>query len=493
MIDSTTPFIHKFQTTDNYYIYDVYTNQFILVDDVIFQIIDDYGVLSNIDVISKWEKTFSESNIKKALNAIDEFQRKGYFLPGIFTKMKIPMSKDDIIDRLENNIKHIVLNLTEKCNMRCKYCVYGGTYFYERNHSNLTMNYDVIKKAISFYINHSKKHQYKCISFYGGEPLLVYNRIKYSKDVVYELDPNNNYKFRIDTNGLMIKDCDLLEFLVKNECELQVSIDGPKLAHDKYRVDINGEPTHDRIIDNLERIYNKYINFYNNNVSFATTVSLSNNLLELNNYYKENHLFQNHNISISSINVNDTKFFELYPEELYSKQREEINQLKDNYIKARINNTEPTIVEESFIGKNLVAIHARMINESSRLMTINGCCIPGLKKIFVSTTGEYHPCEKVGNAILMGDVDKGINIDYIFNTMNTYIENSEKECLKCWGAKLCGVCFANTRTSDKLDFIKKGNYCETVLQSLHNNFIIYATIMEKNPHAFDFVKNMVFE
>ncbi|MBR4922939.1 MAG: radical SAM protein [Bacteroidaceae bacterium] len=82
------------------------------------------------------------------------------------------------------NLSHLVFEVTDACNLRCKYCAYGEFYddYDERNNRYLP-----IEKAIKLinylysqwtsYRNTASKNNI-LISFYGGEPLLNFRFIK---------------------------------------------------------------------------------------------------------------------------------------------------------------------------------------------------------------------------------------------------------------------------------------------------------------------------
>lgn len=80
--------------------------------------------------------------------------------------------------------KQLILNVTEDCNMRCKYCVYSGNYTNNRVHSNIYMSETIAKKSVIKYLEQFKiKRKYNIssqpiISFFGGEPLLNFELIK---------------------------------------------------------------------------------------------------------------------------------------------------------------------------------------------------------------------------------------------------------------------------------------------------------------------------
>ena len=46
------------------------------------------------------------------------------------------------------------MQVTQNCNLRCKYCVYSGSYS-NRVHSNKRMSFETAKSAIDFLYAHS--------------------------------------------------------------------------------------------------------------------------------------------------------------------------------------------------------------------------------------------------------------------------------------------------------------------------------------------------
>jgi uncharacterized protein len=122
----------------------------------------------------------------------------------------------------------------------------------------------------------------------------------------------------------------------------------------------------------------------------------------------------------------------------------------------------------------------------------NGICVPGVRKLFVDVEGKFYPCEKVGRAFCIGNANKGIEIKKVRSMIKRYIEESRKDCLNCWAVRLCGICFTSVRKGNKFDFERKKDSCVNQRNSLHNALTLYAKIMEKNPKAFDFIKDMTF-
>ena len=81
-------------------------------------------------------------------------------------------------NQLLRNRAQITLELTEKCNMRCKYCIYQEGQGGYREFGNHDMTFEVAKLAIDDLIEHSQDEKVIFVSFYGGEPLLKFDLLK---------------------------------------------------------------------------------------------------------------------------------------------------------------------------------------------------------------------------------------------------------------------------------------------------------------------------
>ncbi len=486
-------FIYKFQSQSGlFYIYDVNTSQFLCVDKITYDVMDDYALLPIGDIISKWANKYCKSDIKNTLKAIEFSRKKGFFLANGFKKMMTPYSQEYLKESISSAIGFMTLNITKNCNMRCKYCSFSGSYFYERHHSSESMTKKVIEKTILYYLTHSKNSPAKSISFYGGEPLTEFDKIVYSINILSNFKHNAEYRRRIDTNGILLGNQEIIDFIWGNNFSLQVSLDGPIESHDKYRRDVNDRPTFLRIMNNLNLLRKSNESFYNKHISFAITFAPRHNLLKINDFFEKEPLVKGHSFIVSAVRWEDTTFFERFSEEDFLIRKRQIEKLKERYISARINNKEPTSFEKGLFEKKLMLIHARAINEKFQAISMNGCCIPGLRRIFVDTDGKFYPCERVGNAYNIGDIDMGLDINKINEVVDNYIEQSEADCLKCWGLKLCSVCFSYARKGNEFSLERKRERCRRALRVLHDDFVTYATILERNSQAFDFVRNTKF-
>ena len=114
--------------------------------------------------------------------------------------------------------------LTDRCNFRCSYC-----YQEKRNGS---LNFPTLARTIDFF--HPFFAQECILSFYGGEPLLVFDLIQRAVKHVDGLptEQRRKIRFSLTTNGSLLNE-KTLEFLAEHEFSLVLSFDG--LAQDFTR------------------------------------------------------------------------------------------------------------------------------------------------------------------------------------------------------------------------------------------------------------------
>jgi len=129
--------------------------------------------------------------------------------------------------------KSIFLNMTDACNLRCRYC------FVEKNPHFMT--YQIAQDAIDLLIDinrelYDKTKQSCSVQLFGGEPTLMWDSIivpliQHCKDIGAL---NTRIKFGITTNGILL-DEEKMNFLEDNQISVLFSIDGTKETQDFNR------------------------------------------------------------------------------------------------------------------------------------------------------------------------------------------------------------------------------------------------------------------
>jgi len=129
--------------------------------------------------------------------------------------------------------------ITNLCNLNCKYCKVEHNICRGREYS---IKKRKILSVLSFFKRISDKNSPKIIQITGGEPLLVFDLVKYVVEKSRQILQKNHWVV-LFTNGTLLNKNKAI-FLSKNKVKVVVSIDLSKKSHDTFRVDRNGKGTY---------------------------------------------------------------------------------------------------------------------------------------------------------------------------------------------------------------------------------------------------------
>jgi len=123
-------------------------------------------------------------------------------------------------------ISNLTFIVTDDCNYNCSYC--------PQKKEKKTITHETIRAAVDFFYPFLKSNDQIHAIFYGGEPLLAFDKIKYTVLLLLEKNKkeNKNLEFTMTTNGSLLTG-EMLEFFNAHGFALQLSFDG--LAQDKGR------------------------------------------------------------------------------------------------------------------------------------------------------------------------------------------------------------------------------------------------------------------
>ena len=131
----------------------------------------------------------------------------------------------------------------------------------------------------------------------------------------------------------------------------------------------------------------------------------------------------------------------------------------------------------------MMIIHKRLLTETPiQQYGMNGCCVPGQRRIYVTTKGEFLHCEKVGNIPCLGNVNEGFDKEKIKKLyVEDFIEEAKEYCKECWAVNLCTLCYVNCYDANGLHLSYRHNSCRNERKYLEDNLRRYHALMEANP------------
>ena len=188
------------------------------------------------------------------------------------------------------------LVLSEKCNLACKYCFLGNANTNIIHHQMPMMDKEIADKALQYFSFQNKTHpewfgHSKEIIFYGGEPLLNFETLKYVIDRCREMQINNEItaamNFSMVTNGLLL-DREKIHFLKENNVAISISIDGIDSESNCNRVNKSGKPIYDDLLETLELVKESEYEVGLSITLTERTISNPNDIISLLDKYKIN-------------------------------------------------------------------------------------------------------------------------------------------------------------------------------------------------------------
>ncbi len=385
--------------------------------------------------------------------------------------------EDKYYDTLFDEISHLMINVTDSCNMRCKYCVYGGNYKNERVHGCGKIEADTIKKIIDRFLQLTNNNKL-IFNFYGGEPFLCFSEIE--KSVSYINRTTNNSQIYITTNGTLLNEQVCRWFADTSNVHIYISIAGVPSIHDKLRVFANGSPTFDVISDNLKRLRSFNPKAYKERVHFIFNLFDESQLIELQSFWSEHEIFSEvmdlpEVTFIDCVDDNGkVKNLSYEISQIYSSEKSPL----EEYIRLLSSNDHDNIIVKHYDDKFL-RIHNR---SSDTNPSLSGVCRPFIKKMFVDTSGKVHLCENFTFGEKFGSIFDTFPIDQTKELLTSYKEYRQTACSKCWANKLCSLCFRDVFDRDgSIDPVRASEICETEKSIVLNTLSEYCTVMEVSP------------
>lgn len=409
--------VHVFKQNDINAAIDTNSGSVHILDDITYDLLnnENFKEKSKLDMLNE---KYGKQAISEALEEIQSLIDK---------KM---LYSDEVI--LKNKIKPVFkalcLNVAHDCNLKCDYCFASQGDFGGRR---LLMPFEVGKKAFDFLIENSGNRRNLEVDFFGGEPLMNFDTVKrlveYGRKI--EKEKNKNFRFTITTNGVLLDD-EKIDYINKNCVNVVLSLDGRKEVNDNMRKTINNQGSYDFIVkkfqDTVKRrkgeTYFARGTFTNKNLDFTNDVIHMRDL-----GFKS--------ISIEPV-VTD-------PQEEYALREEHIEIIKKEYEKLALEYLESKKSED----KRFSFFHFNIdLNDGPCLYKKSIGCGAGTEYIAVTPEGHIYPCHQfVGNEdFIMGNVDKGIIDQKIYNMFGNVSVNSKEKCRDCWAKYYCsGGCHAN--------------------------------------------------
>ncbi|MBN1291732.1 MAG: radical SAM protein [Candidatus Latescibacteria bacterium] len=474
----------KFSVNGSRYLYDTTTNAIVKISETVYRILDDYLIHDAEYILKNYTVDISYEDLREALEWLKNAINLCCMLQPFFPKdFKTILNKSYIKSALASGIRQMALNITEQCNLRCSYCIYSGIYLSERTHNNFTMTWDIARRSIDYFVTHRKKGHKGNIAFYGGEPLIKWNLVKKCIKYIRNYCDPDQLDMNIITNGTLLNK-EIIQTLVDLEVNLYISLDGPRDVHDEYRKYKTGEGTYDHLIKTVKMIKVNFPQYYQKRIIFNGTFHIKNDILEIADFANQG-LFSNIPFRLNTIKTTDTDV-KLFTEKEYKEHHKRLDILLDRYLESLFNDNDfPYGLIHHVFGNVFTTLSTRQVGFSNNCGAPRGICVPGTVRLFVSSDGTFHVCEKFcPPGYDIGNCKIGIDVDKVRNLLEEVVSMSEELCQKCWAYRLCSHCFIHVLDRGKITIDQKRKNCERTKQKLLKSLERFVYLWEReNPDA----------
>ena len=267
--DTMNPIVIVRSNNGNFYIQNIINNQLIYIHPDLYE----YFSIRN---------TGKKETTPRANSTPSYYQKKYEFLKqyvlssqGSSTPLT-PQVKKEVINDNITNTQQLLFEVTDNCNLQCKYCGYGDLYSGYDERTNKDLEWEKANIFIDFFIKQWSGGKYPstgkpiAIGFYGGEPLL---NIVLIKKIIRYLEENApgkiSFQYHMTTNGLLIDKN--IDYLIEKKFNIAISLDGDK-KNQEYRVNKNGVNSFEKVSQNIKSIIKKDHVYFEKNVSFISVL-----------------------------------------------------------------------------------------------------------------------------------------------------------------------------------------------------------------------------
>lgn len=179
------------------------------------------------------------------------------------------------------NLQHlpqIIFEVTDACNLRCKYCAYADMYEGYDERENLKFPFNRAKLILDYLANIWENNKSEnvirpfTIGFYGGEPLL---NVPFIKEVMEYAEGLENIgrkiHYSMTTNAILLNK--YMDFLAEKKVQLLISLDGDEQGQ-SYRVDPIGRNSFQRVFKDVKLLQTMHPTYFERYVMFNSVLHI---------------------------------------------------------------------------------------------------------------------------------------------------------------------------------------------------------------------------
>ncbi|MGE3755822.1 MAG: radical SAM protein [Planctomycetota bacterium] len=364
----------------------------------------------------------------------------------------------------------MMLFMAQSCNLRCTYC-YGieGNYVDKGE----KMSPETAEAAVDYLMLNSPQRRHFYIYFFGGEPLLnfetIQHTVKYARQRAAEL--RKTVEFGITTNGTLLSD-KVVDFLVQEDFQICVSMDGSPEGHDVNRPTKGGSGSHRHVLAGIRKL--QAVCKRPGQLKIRATMSHQNHdPLAISRYFDASGI-TNYGIGTTFHRAGNTQGTDVTPDDMV-----EMDQVLDNAL--------DEVVQALAEGRRTPRYNPFYKTVGSMSMgstkAFIGCGVCRNDQ-GIGTDGRIYPCHRyVGlDSYVIGDVRSGVDPEKVRAVYKQVFDLWMNHCRNCWARYTCSsACVWQHSHDDGNLRIPDRDQCHAIRRSVRRSAWLSLHLSQKHP------------
>lgn len=367
-------------------------------------------------------------------------------------------------------LQTLVLNVTNQCNLSCKYCYeFGEDRVATPEGKPKFMSEETAEAAVDFLIANSSGRRAIHLTFFGGETLMnfkvVRSTIEYARAKAHEA--GKYVDFSLTTNATLLTP-PVIEFLTENLVGVTISIDGPKEMNDQLRVFSNGQGSYEVIAPRVRELLARHTTR-----PIGARVTLTSQVVDVKGIYR--HLTEEigfHEVGFAPVTTSPIRLYAIGAKGLDT-VLEQFTALAEDYLAAALRGERHGF---SNVKDTLQELHAGISKSHP--------CGAGLGLLGVAPSGDIAPCHRFvdSDTHKLGHLSTGVDAAFQAEFLDRGGIHSKPECQTCWARPVCsGGCYHEA-------YVRYGDtghanlhYCDWIRGWTDVCLRVYGEIAARNP------------
>lgn len=363
----------------------------------------------------------------------------------------------------------IVLNVNTGCNLGCTYCYKEDLTTPARGEK---MSFEVAAKSVDLLLGQAIGRKRIGVVFFGGEPLtnvgLIREVVAYAERRAAETD--RQVDFSVTTNGTLLDEA-TIDWLDEHRFGITVSMDGPKLIHDRNRRTVGNRGTYDVVSRKARLLLSRY---RSKPVGARVTLTRGTTEVEVIHAHLRGEIGF-HEVGYAPVTSAETAAHALTADELTA-VHEGFERLGGQYLAAALRGGNTGF---SNLHQLMTDLH------EGRRKALP--CGAGVGLLAVDRSGGLNLCHRFTGSQLptFGTVDTGIDNGRLGGFLGRAADREGTWCATCRIRNLCaGGCYHESYARHGDPLARTYHYCNLLRRWVDFGIRVYVEISARNPAFF---------